>query len=541
MVQELVVTLREGGETSLMLAILFSALKSAGHSAYRAAAWCGFLLALALSVAAGLVLRDLGSLGPLFEATLAWIGAGFVASLAIQLHHGGAYRGQLPAVRESAASSRVSLPAVFTVASFAFVAVIREGLETAVFLSNGASFRAEGAWLGAAAGLSLAAGLGVAIYLGFRRLNLKAFMRTTEILLAALVVSLFFTGAAEFAEAGLLAIPGPLALLEASWIRTGAFLEILLCAAPFLYVWLARAPARDFIRAAGIAAILAVTPQALGAAARQVEHARMPSAERASAVRVESSVRARAAAMRHELAVMHEAVRRSRADEARSAWIAARSRFVQVEPYVAQADPEAAETLNGEAGEAAGFHAVEEALFAAGAPWTSDASARQPLLRAIADLRSRAGAAEGALRIAVLSPERVRAAWAGHRWTLLGRLDGQESAASQTSLLEIVATLDAMDADGGAPGLTAGVRRTLGPALAQATGGPRYGEWTPESTVSLAAMHRPIAIVGADRGFDGVDRLELRRAAGEAFDRIERAPAPSERATAPTERATARL
>src|SRR5258706_9921239 len=289
MVQEMVITLREGAETSLMLALLFSALKTAGHAAYRAAAWVGFGVALALSIAAGYALRDLGSFGPLFEGTLAWIGAGFVASLAVQLHtNGGAYRERLPAVRASAASSRVSWVALFTVASFAFVTVIREGLETAVFLSNSAALRGEGAWLGAAVGLTLAAGLGISIYLGVRRLHLGAFMRTTEVLLAALVASLFLTGAAEFREAGLLDLPRALALFQDAWVRNGLFLQLLLCAAPFLYVALARAPFRDFVRAAGIAAVLAVTPGLLRAAARHEEHARIGPGQRVSALRVES-------------------------------------------------------------------------------------------------------------------------------------------------------------------------------------------------------------------------------------------------------------
>src|SRR6266850_4783128 len=377
MVQEMVITLREGAETSLMLALLFSALKTAGNAAYRVAAWTGFAAALALSIIAGYALRDLGSFGPLFEASLAWIGAGFVASLAVQLHtNGGAYRERLPAVRASAAASRVSWLAFFTVASFAFVMVIREGLETAVFLSNTSALRGEGAWLGAAVGLSLAAGLGISIYLGFRRLHIGAFMRTTEILLGALVASLFLTGAAEFSEAGLLHLPRALALFHDVWVRNGFFLQVLLCAAPFLYVWLAKAPLRDFVRAAGVAAVLAVTPSLLGGAARYVEHARMAPAERGTAFRMEAALRTRADGMSRSLGTMEAAVRGGDVGAARDAWIAARSAFVGLEPYVALANPESAEELNGEAGETGGFHGVEETLFAARAPWSADPAAR---------------------------------------------------------------------------------------------------------------------------------------------------------------------
>jgi high-affinity iron transporter len=530
MVQEMVITLREGAETSLMLALLFSALKTAGHAAYRAAAWVGFGVALALSIAAGYALRDLGSFGPLFEGALAWIGAGFVASLAVQLHtNGGAYRERLPAVRASAASSRVSWVALFTVASFAFVTVIREGLETAVFLSNSAALRGEGAWLGAAVGLSLAAGLGISIYLGVRRLHLGAFMRTTEVLLAALVASLFLTGAAEFREAGLLDLPRALGLFQDAWVRNGLFLQLLLCAAPFLYVALARAPFRDFVRAAGIAAVLAVTPALLGAAARQVEHAGMGPGERVSALRVEAALHARETEMTRALGAMEAAAGRGAVPAAREAWIQARSSYVGLEPYIALGDPEAAEALNGEAGESGGFHGVEETLFATGATgattaarasWASDPAARRPLFSAIGELRARARAASAALRATVASPARVRVAWGAYRWTLMGRLDGQESVASQTSLTELTATLRAMDEDLGDRHATAGVRRALAPAVAAAARGPRYGEWAPESSVSLASLHRPVPVVGPDRGFDLVDQATLRRRAEALFDGI---------------------
>src|SRR5438093_13166560 len=78
----MVITLREGGETSLILALLFSSLKAARHVAYRAAAWTGFAFALALSILAGVFLPDLGELGPHFGCSRAWIRAGFIASLA---------------------------------------------------------------------------------------------------------------------------------------------------------------------------------------------------------------------------------------------------------------------------------------------------------------------------------------------------------------------------------------------------------------------------------------------------------------------------
>ncbi len=519
MVQEMVVTLREGGETSLILALLFSALKAAGHRMYRVAAWTGALLAVAASVVVGLTLHNLGSLGPFFEGSLAWIGAGFVASLAIQLHAGGFHRSRLPDVDEAAAS-RASWAAGFGIASFAFVAVIREGLETAFFLSNGATLRGEGAWLGAATGLAAAAGLGVAIYFGYRRLRISAFMRTTELLLAGLVASLLMSGAAAFAEAGFLDLPASLSRFHEVWIRSGAFLQILLCTAPFIYAWLTRGSPRAFLRATGVALLLLVVPTVLGATARGVEHAALGAVERAAALRVESAVRDRTSALGLALRDLERSVRSNDVGRARETWVLARSRFTQVEPYLARLDGEAADGLNGEMGGADGFHGVEGILFTAGAPWTRDRDSRRSLLGAVTDLRARAAAASSGLRAAVMSPERARAAWTDYRWTFLGRLDGEESVASGTSLVELRATLDALDADLGDAATTAEVRRALEPAVRAAAGAAPYREWTPESAVTAATLHLSAPAEGPDRGFDRVDRAALRRAAGAMFDRI---------------------
>jgi FTR1 family protein len=524
LVQELVITLREGGETSLILALLFSSLKAARHVAYRAAAWTGFAVALGLSVLAGVFLHDLGELGPLFEGTLAWIGAGFIASLAVQLHLNAVdYRAQLKQLRESAAADRVSWTAALGIASFAFVSVIREGLETAVFLANGPGLRSDGSWLGAGVGLALAAAFGISVYLGFRRLNIRAFMRTTEILLFALVFSLLLSGLHEFAEAGLLPMPRRLELFHLTWIQGGLFLQLLLCAGPFLYLAFAGGPIPHYARAAGIALLLALIPMSLGAGARVWEHARLGAAGRDAALGVERSAKTRARAMVSALETLRERVRGRDVSAARAAWIEARGRFAQIEPLLARADAEFAEELNGEPGESAGFHGVEATLFQEHAPWVGNARARAALLGDLDDLSSRGRLAAGRIEAMTLDPAAMRDAWAKHAWALRGRADGQECAASQTSILEWAATLEAIDADlGGSGRYTEPIRGVLSAAFAEAAVGPRFGEHRAETRVEPERLHTSIPVIGPDRVWDSIDRQRLLRAIDEAAARIER-------------------
>ncbi len=310
------------------------------------------------------------------------------------------------------------------------------------------------------------------------------------------------------------------------WIQGGLFLQLLLCAAPFLYLALAGGPARYYLRAAAIALALAAIPISLSAAARQWEHARLPGAERRTAAALERRVSARGTGMLAALDRLGDRVRAGDVDEARLAWIDARQRFVQLEPLLAKINPEATEELNGEPGEpgeAAGFHGVEVVLFARDAAWAHDGRSRRPLQTDVGELRARSRAALGPLETLTLAPATVRDAWMDHRWTLNGRIDGQESAASQTSILEWGATLDALDDDMGRNGYySAPIREALSPALAHSSAQPRFGVALAESRTSPDMENVAIPVTGPDRVWDGVDRSRLQAAVSETFARIER-------------------
>jgi high-affinity iron transporter len=89
----------------------------------------------------------------------------------------------------------------------AFVAVIREGLETSLFLTGQAA-SADGAAssivVGAIIGLGIAVLLGIGFYQGSRRLNFGAFFRWTGIALVFIAAGLLAHAAHEFIEIGII-------------------------------------------------------------------------------------------------------------------------------------------------------------------------------------------------------------------------------------------------------------------------------------------------------------------------------------------------
>jgi high-affinity iron transporter len=89
--------------------------------------------------------------------------------------------------------------ALFTIA---FVAVVREGLETVLFLLSAETTSASGASvvLGGLIGLAASVVLGVAIFAGGRKVNLKQFFNVTAVLLILFAAGLAGKAVHEYRE-----------------------------------------------------------------------------------------------------------------------------------------------------------------------------------------------------------------------------------------------------------------------------------------------------------------------------------------------------
>ena len=180
--------LREGVEAALIVAIICAYLARTGNSGSFPRVFLGAGLAIALSAILGIALYlTVGSFQAPYEQIFA---------AATLLAAAGVVTWMLFWMRRQAASVRGTLQAavdralhdgsVAALAVLAFVAVIREGVETALFLTGQAASAAQGAiWVlvGAVIGLVIAGLLGIGFFHGSRRLNLATFFRWTGIAL----------------------------------------------------------------------------------------------------------------------------------------------------------------------------------------------------------------------------------------------------------------------------------------------------------------------------------------------------------------------
>jgi high-affinity iron transporter len=94
---------------------------------------------------------------------------------------------------------------IFGLAALAFTAVIREGIETALFLmgqATAAGTEAMSTLIGALVGLLVAVGIGYGLYRGARVINLRTFFQWTGIALIFIAAGLLSHGIHEFIEAG---------------------------------------------------------------------------------------------------------------------------------------------------------------------------------------------------------------------------------------------------------------------------------------------------------------------------------------------------
>ena len=163
----LLIGLREGVEASLIVAIILAYLAKVGGRSQFPKVWLGIGAAVALSAVLGLLLFvTVGGLQEpyeqLFEAATMALAAGVVTWMLFWMRRqAAAVSGELRAAVDRALADG----SAWALSALAFVAIIREGLETSLFIVGTAQAAGAGSadgslWLvvGAVLGLLIAAG-----------------------------------------------------------------------------------------------------------------------------------------------------------------------------------------------------------------------------------------------------------------------------------------------------------------------------------------------------------------------------------------------
>ncbi len=213
--QSFVITLREGLEAALIVAIILAYLRQMDFPKGIPAVWLGVAGAVVLSLAGAAVLFVLdrtleGRVEEIFEGTAFLLAVGVLAWMVVWMKSQARHiRGQLEAQVRNAMHAGSGL----ALAGLAFVSVGREGLETALFLFAASKTSTPLQTLvGGLVGLAIAIALGVAINRGSRRLKLGRFFNITGVLLIVIAAGLLARGIHELQEAAVVPI-----VLEHVW------------------------------------------------------------------------------------------------------------------------------------------------------------------------------------------------------------------------------------------------------------------------------------------------------------------------------------
>lgn len=221
MLPTFVIGLREGLEAALIVGIIAAFLGSQGRRDALRQMWIGVVVAVVLCIGVGVALRIVAADLPHkaqegLETIVGSLAVVMVTGMVVWMRkHARGMKKEL----EGAAADALAKGSAFALVAMAFLAVLREGFETAVFviavLNQPGSTAGAGA--GVVLGILLAVVVGWGIFQGGLRLNLAKFFKVTGVVLVLVAAGLIMTVFHSAFEAGWVTI-GQAQALDLAWL-----------------------------------------------------------------------------------------------------------------------------------------------------------------------------------------------------------------------------------------------------------------------------------------------------------------------------------
>ena len=219
MLATLVIGLREGLEASLIVGIIAAFLRRTGRPLRPM--WIGVGIAIGLSIIVGVALQLVSASLPQaqqegMESIIGLVAVAIVTGMIGWMNvHARNMRSEL----EAQAAHAVKDGTAWALVGMAFLAVLKEGFETSVFLL--AAFQSSGsvvaASAGAVIGIAIAVAIGIGIFRGGVHLNLGRFFKITGLFLVFVAAGLVLTALRTAHEAGWIVI-GQQSTISLTWL-----------------------------------------------------------------------------------------------------------------------------------------------------------------------------------------------------------------------------------------------------------------------------------------------------------------------------------
>ncbi len=193
MIAGMLITIREGLEAFLITGILLGYLRKVERTAFSRYVWAGTIAGVLGSIGLALAFQRLavefeGHRAAIFEAAASAVAVPILSYMVLYMQR---QSHKLKAQAEVKAELAISTGQVLALGTLAFITVLREGLETALFLTALTTRVSDGGLMpGALLGLVAAAAIAYTIFASTIRLNLRRFFIVTGFLLIFIAAGL---------------------------------------------------------------------------------------------------------------------------------------------------------------------------------------------------------------------------------------------------------------------------------------------------------------------------------------------------------------
>ena len=213
MVSGFIITFRETLEAALIVGIVLSYLARLHQTEYNRTVYFAVVSGIVASIFGAWVFNHIaggfsGRSEEIFEGFVMLIGAVLLTTMILWMMKQKHVAREL----EEKVAAEVGSAHRFGLFFLVFIAILREGIETVIFLSASSFASGNNSLIGAVLGIMAAVLLSYAMFVGAMKINLKRFFNVTSILLILFAAGLVAHGIHELQEAGVVPI-----LVEHLW------------------------------------------------------------------------------------------------------------------------------------------------------------------------------------------------------------------------------------------------------------------------------------------------------------------------------------
>lgn len=202
MIPSFIITFRETLEAALVVGIVLSYLVRTRQTQYNNIVYLGIASGIVASIIGAVLFTIIadgfsGRAEKIFEGITMLVGALLLTTMILWMMK----QKHVAQALEHRVASELSKTHKLGLGLLVFIAILREGIETVIFLSAASFVSTNNSMFGALAGIVAAIILGYAMFLGSMKINIKKFFNITSILLILFAAGLVAHGIHELQEA----------------------------------------------------------------------------------------------------------------------------------------------------------------------------------------------------------------------------------------------------------------------------------------------------------------------------------------------------